>query len=33
MLDSIAFFAISLGPLGWLIITEVFPTRVRGIGS
>lgn len=29
----IAFFAISLGPLGWLIISEVFPQRVRGIGS
>ncbi len=33
MLFYIAFFAISLGPLGWLIITEVFPTRVRGLGS
>lgn len=33
MLVYIAFFAISLGPLGWLIITEVFPTRVRGIGA
>jgi MFS transporter, SP family, galactose:H+ symporter len=29
----IAFFAISLGPLGWLIISEVFPLSVRGIGS
>lgn len=33
MLVYIAFFAISLGPLGWLIITEVFPTNVRGLGS
>jgi len=33
MLVYIAFFAVSLGPLGWLIITEVFPTRVRGLGS
>ncbi len=29
----IAFFAISLGPLGWLFISEIFPMRVRGIGS
>ena len=29
----IVFFAISLGPLGWLIISEVFPLSVRGIGS
>ncbi len=29
----IAFFAISIGPLGWLIITEVFPLKVRGLGS
>jgi sugar porter (SP) family MFS transporter len=29
----IAFFAISLGPLGWLIISEVFPLSVRGVGS
>ncbi len=29
----IAFFAISLGPLGWLIISEIFPLKVRGIGS
>lgn len=33
MLIYIAFFAISLGPLGWLIISEVFPTRVRGVGA
>ena len=29
----IGFFAISIGPLGWLIITEVFPLKIRGIGS
>ncbi len=33
VLVYIAFFAISLGPLGWLIISEVFPVRVRGVGS
>lgn len=29
----VAFFAISIGPLGWLIISEVFPQRVRGLGA
>lgn len=33
MLLYIAFFAVSMGPLGWLIITEVFPIKVRGVGS
>jgi MFS transporter, SP family, galactose:H+ symporter len=28
-----AFFCISLGPLGWLIISEIFPLKVRGIGT
>lgn len=28
----IVFFALSFGPLGWLIISEVFPLRVRGLG-
>ena len=28
----IAFIAISLAPLGWLLISEVFPTSVRGVG-
>jgi sugar porter (SP) family MFS transporter len=28
-----AFFSLSLGPLGWLIISEVFPLKVRGIGT
>jgi sugar porter (SP) family MFS transporter len=28
-----AFFSMSLGPLGWLIISEVFPLKVRGIGT
>jgi sugar porter (SP) family MFS transporter len=29
----ICFFALSIGPLGWLIITEIFPLKVRGLGS
>lgn len=29
----ISFFAVSIGPLGWLIITEIFPLKVRGLGS
>jgi sugar porter (SP) family MFS transporter len=33
MLCYIAFFAVSLGPLAWLIISEVFPLKVRGLGS
>ena len=33
VLVYIAFFAISLGPLGWLIISEIFPLKVRGLGS
>lgn len=32
VLIYIFFFAISLGPLGWLIISEVFPLKVRGLG-
>lgn len=32
MLVYIVFFAISLGPLGWLIISEIFPLKVRGVG-
>ncbi len=28
----IIFFAVSLGPLAWLIISEVFPLKVRGVG-
>jgi sugar porter (SP) family MFS transporter len=32
VLIYIVFFAISLGPLGWLIISEVFPLKVRGVG-
>jgi len=33
MLVYIGGFAISLGPIMWLMISEVFPLRVRGLGS
>lgn len=26
-------FAISIGPLGWLIVSEVFPQKLRGLGT
>lgn len=29
----IFFFAISLGPLGWLLISEVYPMRIRGFAT
>jgi MFS transporter, SP family, galactose:H+ symporter len=29
----IFFFAISLGPLGWLLISEIYPLRIRGFAS
>lgn len=32
MLLYIAFFALSLGPLGWLLNSEIFPLKVRGLG-
>ncbi|HLF35631.1 MAG TPA: sugar porter family MFS transporter [Cyclobacteriaceae bacterium] len=32
ILVYIIFFAISLGPLGWLLISEIFPLKVRGVG-
>ena len=32
ILVYILFFAVSLGPLGWLIISEIFPLKVRGLG-
>jgi MFS transporter, SP family, galactose:H+ symporter len=32
VLIYIVFFAISLGPLGWLIISEIFPLKERGVG-
>jgi sugar porter (SP) family MFS transporter len=32
MFIYLIFFAVSLGPLGWLILSEVFPLKVRGVG-
>jgi SP family xylose:H+ symportor-like MFS transporter len=32
VLGFVAFFAMSLGPVVWLIIAEIFPTRIRGRG-
>lgn len=29
----VAFFAINIGPLGWLIISEIFPLKLRGLGA
>jgi len=29
----IIFFAISLGPLGWLLISEIYPLKIRGFAS
>ena len=33
MFGYVAFFAISIGPLGWLVISEIFPQKVRGLGT
>jgi len=32
MMVYIPFFALTLGPVGYLIMSEVFPTRIRGLG-
>jgi sugar porter (SP) family MFS transporter len=32
ILAFVAFYAMSLGPVSWVIIAEVFPTRARGVG-
>ena len=29
----VTFYAISVGPLGWLIISEIFPQKLRGLGA
>jgi MFS family permease len=28
----VAFFAVSLGPIGWLMISEIYPLNIRGRG-
>lgn len=33
MLVYIAGFAVSLGPIAWLLIAELFPLKVRGLGA
>ncbi|MGD2035795.1 MAG: sugar porter family MFS transporter [Bacteroidales bacterium] len=33
MLIYVGFFTLSIGPLGWLLISEVYPLSVRGVGS
>lgn len=33
MIIYIASFAVSLGPITWLIISEIFPLKVRGFGA
>jgi sugar porter (SP) family MFS transporter len=30
MLSYVAFFAIGLGPVVWLLLSEIFPTKIRG---
>lgn len=32
VLVYITFFAISLGPIAWLMISEIYPLKIRGIG-
>ncbi len=33
MVVYVAFFSISLGPIMWLMISEIFPLKLRGLGS
>lgn len=33
LMMHVAFFAFSYGPIGWIITSEIFPTRVRGRAS
>ena len=31
LISYIVFFAMSLGPVGWIIVSEVFPLKIRGM--
>lgn len=33
MLSNTAFFFIGLGPITWVYTSEIFPLRLRGVGS
>jgi len=30
ILSFVAFYAVSLGPIIWVIVSEIFPTKIRG---
>jgi MFS family permease len=32
-MSYIAFFAFSLGPIVWVMISEIFPPRIRGVAA
>jgi len=32
MIIYIPFFAVSLGPIAWVLISEIYPTKIRGLG-
>ncbi|MCP4508324.1 MAG: sugar porter family MFS transporter [Fuerstiella sp.] len=32
ILSFVAFYAVSLGPIIWVIVSEIFPTKIRGAG-
>ncbi|MEF8811357.1 MAG: sugar porter family MFS transporter [Bacteroidales bacterium] len=32
MIVYIPFFAVSLGPIAWVLISEIYPTKIRGLG-
>jgi MFS transporter, SP family, arabinose:H+ symporter len=32
ILSFIAFYAMSLGPITWVLVSEIFPTKTRGVG-